>query len=57
MGQGKIMIIEISKFCGEIFLDLQNNQGVYTSILTLSQGGIERCFTEKSTPLSLRDTI
>ena len=46
------MKLEISEFCGSIFLTLQNNLGACLSIVVLSKGGIEKCFVEGSIALS-----
>ena len=48
------MTIEISKFCGKIFLDSLDNQGIYASVLVLSQGGIEKSFVMDPTDLSIK---
>ena len=50
----KEMKIEITKFCGKVFLDLQDDREVYTSILVLSKGGITRNFQYNNYVLSLR---
>ena len=48
------MKIEISKFLGKIFLDLQDNRGIYTSILALSKKGVAKIFIANSTSLSIK---
>ena len=48
------MKIEVSEYCGKIWLDLHDNQGLYTSILVLSESGVERGFITDPTDLSTK---